>query len=56
MFLLIRLKKLSPKENLNIPPLKYEFVYKLKEYFKNDEIIVLLSLYSSTSIGAPAFN
>ena len=21
------LKKLSPKENLNIPPLKYEFVY-----------------------------
>ena len=34
------LKKLTPKENLNIPPLKYEFVYKLKEYFKNDEIII----------------
>ena len=34
------LKKLSPKENLSIPPLKYEFVYKLKEYFKNDEIII----------------
>ena len=34
------LKKLSPKENLNIPPLKYEFVYKIKEYFKNDEIII----------------
>ena len=34
------LKKLSPKENLNIPPLKYEFVYKLKNYFKNDEIII----------------
>ena len=34
------LKKLSPKENLNIPPLKYEFVYKLKEYFKNDEIVI----------------
>ena len=34
------LKKLSPKENLNIPPLKYEFVYKLKDHFKNDEIIV----------------
>ncbi len=34
------LKKLSPKENLNIPPLKYEFVYQLKEYFKNDEIII----------------
>ncbi len=34
------LKKLSPKENLNIPPLKYDFVYKLKEYFKNEEIII----------------
>ena len=34
------LKKLSPKENLNIPPLKYDFVYKLKEYFKNNEIII----------------
>ena len=34
------LKKLSPKENLNIPPLKYEFVYKLKNYFKDDEIII----------------
>ncbi len=34
------LKKLSPKENLNIPPLKYEFVYSLKEYFKKDEIII----------------
>ena len=34
------LKNLSPKENLNIPPLKYDFVYKLKSYFKNDEIII----------------
>ena len=34
------LKKLSPKENLNIPPLKYDFVYRLKEHFKNDEIII----------------
>ena len=34
------LKKFSPKENLNIPPLKYEFVYKLKNYFKDDEIII----------------
>ena len=34
------LKKLSPKENLNIPPLKYDFVYKLKKYFKDDEIII----------------
>ena len=34
------LKKFTPKENLNIPPLKYDFVYKLKEEFKNDEIII----------------
>ena len=34
------LKKLSPKENLNIPPLKYDFVYKLKDHFKKDEIII----------------
>ena len=34
------LKKLSPKENLNIPPLKYDFVYRLKKHFKNDEIVI----------------
>ena len=34
------LRKLTPKENLNIPPLKYDFVYKLKDFFKNDEIII----------------
>ncbi len=34
------LKKLTPKENLNIPPLKYDFVYRLKEYFKDEEIII----------------
>ena len=34
------LKKLSPKENLNIPPLKYDFVYKLKDHFQKDEIII----------------
>ena len=34
------LKKLTPKENLNIPPLKYDFVYRLKNHFKNDEIII----------------
>jgi tRNA-dihydrouridine synthase A len=34
------LRKLSPKENLNIPPLKYDFVYKLKECFNDDEIII----------------
>ena len=34
------LKKLTPKENLNIPPLKYGFVYDLKKEFKNEEIII----------------
>jgi tRNA-dihydrouridine synthase A len=34
------LTKLSPKQNLNIPPLNYDFVYKLKEEFKNNEIII----------------
>ena len=44
------LKKLSPKENLNIPPLKYDFVYKLKEYFKNDEIIINGGIKSTKDI------
>ena len=44
------LKKLSPKENLNIPPLKYEFVYKLKDYFKNDEIIINGGIKTSDEI------
>ena len=34
------LGKFTPKQNLNIPPLKYEFVYKLKEDFPNEEIII----------------
>ena len=34
------LTKLSPKQNLSIPPLKYDFVYKLKEEFKEDEVII----------------
>ena len=34
------LKKLSPKQNLTIPPLKYDFVYKLKNEFKDDEVII----------------
>ena len=44
------LKKLSPKENLNIPPLKYQFVYKLKEIFKNDEIIINGGIKSTNDI------
>ena len=34
------LKKFTPKQNLNIPPLKYDVVYKLKEDFKDEEIII----------------
>ena len=34
------LSKLSPKQNLNIPPLNYEFVYKLKKDFNTSEIII----------------
>ena len=34
------LGKFTPKQNLNIPPLKYEMVYKLKNDFKDLEIII----------------
>ncbi len=34
------LGKFTPKQNLNIPPLKYERVYKLKEDFSDLEIII----------------
>jgi len=32
--------KFTPKQNLNIPPLKYDFVYRLKKDFPNKEIII----------------
>ena len=34
------LGKFTPKQNLNIPPLKYNYVYNLKKDFPNDEIII----------------
>ena len=34
------LGKFTPKQNLNIPPLKYDHVYKLKKDFPNEEIII----------------
>ena len=34
------LGKLTPKQNLNIPPLKYDFVYRLKKDFPKEEIII----------------
>ena len=34
------LGKFTPKQNLNIPPLKYDIVYRLKEDFPDEEIII----------------
>ena len=34
------LKGLTPKQNLNIPPLNYDFVYKIKKDFKEDFIVI----------------
>ena len=34
------LGKFTPKQNLNIPPLKYDFVYRLKKDFSKEEIII----------------
>tara|TARA_A100001388_G_scaffold276202_1_gene263324 strand:+ start:1457 stop:2446 length:990 start_codon:yes stop_codon:yes gene_type:complete len=34
------LGKYTPKQNLNIPPLKYDYVYRLKKDFPNEEIII----------------
>ena len=44
------LGKFTPKQNLNIPPLKYDVVYKLKENFPNDEIIINGGITSSSQI------
>ena len=34
------LGKFKPKQNLNIPPLKYDYVHRLKKDFPNEEIII----------------
>ena len=34
------LGKFTPKQNLNIPPLNYDFVYRLKKDFPTEEIII----------------
>ena len=34
------LDKLTPKQNLFIPPLNYDFVYNIKKYFKDDNVIL----------------
>ena len=44
------LGKFTPKQNLNIPPLKYDYVYRLKKDFPNDEIIINGGITSSDEI------
>ena len=44
------LGKFTPKQNLNIPPLKYQYVYKLKKDFPNEEIIINGGITSTAKI------
>jgi len=44
------LGKFTPKQNLNIPPLKYDYVYNLKKDFPNEEIIINGGITSSDEI------
>ena len=44
------LGKFTPKQNLNIPPLKYNVVYQLKENFPTDEIIINGGITSTSQI------
>ena len=44
------LGKFTPKQNLDIPPLKYDVVYNLKKDFKNEEIIINGGITSTDQI------
>ena len=44
------LGKFTPKQNLNIPPLKYKYVYTLKKDFPNEEIIINGGISSTEEI------
>jgi len=44
------LGKFTPKQNLNIPSLKYEMVYKLKQDFKDLEIIINGGITSANDV------
>ncbi len=44
------LGKFTPKQNLNIPPLKYDMVYELKKDFKDLEIIINGGITSTDQI------
>ena len=47
------LGKFTPKQNLNIPPLKYDVVYNLKKDFKKEEIIINGGITSTNQIKNP---
>ena len=44
------LGKFTPKQNLNIPPLKYDYVYNLKKDFPKENIIINGGISSSNEI------
>ncbi len=44
------LGKFTPKQNLNIPPLKYDIVYNLKKDFKDSQIIINGGITSTDQI------
>ena len=44
------LGKFTPKQNLNIPPLNYDYVYNLKRDFPNEEVIINGGITSSDEI------
>ena len=44
------LGKFTPKQNLNIPPLKYDVVYRLKKDFPNEEIVINGGIASTEQI------
>ena len=44
------LGKFTPKQNLNIPPLKYDYVYRLKKDFPNEEIIINGGITSTNNV------
>ena len=44
------LSKLSPKQNLTVPPLNYEFVYRLKNEFNQEEVVINGGITNITNI------
>ena len=44
------LGKFTPKQNLNIPPLKYEYVYNLKKDFPEENIIINGGITSTSEV------